>query len=668
MAGRVLDGEGRAVEGADVYLFARDATDKPETRRGMFKTAADGKYRFGNLSHRAYTVAVKAPGFARAYRLVSLADGDRLAADIAVRPPGQVSLQVRNADGKPLAGARVNEFWLKDANGNSFFENRIFDDRSFNPEIPPSDSAGHLQLPPLPQGASATLSVEHPDFVQVNLTDVSVKPKTTVDAVMHPGVTLKLHLNPQELAAMVSRPLLRLDHAPYGHPSTYSDYPLPFDKDGVARLTVEPGEYNQLTLQHADYLIEPRIVADAAHDHFSIARESNHEFTFKSRRKLVVHGRVVDETSGKPVVDAIVRGEVLTTSAPNSSGKTALQWMSADSHRTDEKGEYRLSLATGLAHVACLKDNFTSDSPWLQVAAKGPGPVTVRDIRIHPTPRVRGRVVGPDGRPAPKTVVRFRGQYLRWVNPTVTDAEGRFELQPAFMPLDGHGKRVYVHPLVAFQAYEPLGARTEVHLDRPETFSNLTLKLEPEPYERQLDEMANEWNEWEKKGSSGGRVRRQTRGGLAPELDCRLWLNVPKGTNKLADFRGRFVFLDFWTTWCGPCREDYPSVQLAYELYKDHGFTVIGVHDNSVDTDRIRKHVETSKMSIPVAVDQADGRTLSAFDHECGVNSFPSYLLVGPDGTILNADKILPGPLLRSFKIEIIRAHVMGDPSRGEKR
>jgi hypothetical protein len=88
---------------------------------------------------------------------------------------------------------------------------------------------------------------------------------------------------------------------------------------------------------------------------------------------------------------------------------------------------------------------------------------------------------------------------------------------------------------------------------------------------------------------------------------------------------------------------------------------VIGVHDNSVEAPLIRKHVESEKMAIPVAADQADGRTLAAYYRQCGVEGYPSYLLLGPDGTILNADPILPGPMLRSFKLEIIRAHVMSN-------
>jgi len=664
VAGRVLNSDGKAVAGAEVCLFARDASGQPETGRGTVKTGADGAYGFANLDVRAYVVAVLAPGFARAYRLVKLQDGDLTAADISLSRPGTLAVLVRTPDVKPVSGARVVSVEQQDANGSFFFESRRFEDSRFNLDVPASDQAGRVELPALPQHASLAFVVEHPDFVQAQLSGVIVKPKTKVDAVLRPGVKLTLRLEPADQIPPSAPPRLRLDRVPFGRPSTYVDFPLAFDKHGVARLTVEPGNYSLLTLTHEEHLIVPRVTADAHHESFAIGPGTNDTYTFKMHRKVLARGVVVEDSSGKPVADEIVVGEVLGTSAPDAAGKSALQWVYADSKRTDKNGTYSLQLATGLARVTCYKDNFTCDPQWIQVSIKAPGPASVRNIRLHPTPKVSGRVVGPDGRPASHTVVRFRGPQLRWENPTLTDAQGRFELQPSVMPTGEHGKRVYVHPVVAFHAYEPLGARTEVHLDRPESLTNITLNLESEPYERQLDEVAKEWRDWEAKGSTGGHTHSSIHAGLAPELDCRLWLNVPQGIGKLSDFRGRYVLLDFWTTWCHFCHQDYPSVRLAYELYKDHGLTVIGVHDNSVEPDAIRKYVESSSMAVPIAIDQADGRTLNAYLHECGVNSFPSYLLVGPDGTIVNADKMLPGPLLRSYKIEFIRAHVMGDPAR----
>jgi thiol-disulfide isomerase/thioredoxin len=225
-----------------------------------------------------------------------------------------------------------------------------------------------------------------------------------------------------------------------------------------------------------------------------------------------------------------------------------------------------------------------------------------------------------------------------------------------------------VHPLVAFHAYEPLGARVDVHLDRPETLSNVTLRLQPEPYAAQLKEVANDLSPWER-GDLSPEFRKlahpELRGQSPAELQCRSWVNTPRPLNQLSDFRGRYVLLDFWTVWCGPCHSDFPSVKLAHELYHDHGLTVIGVHDNSVPPDAIRKHVASQKLFFPIAIDTADGRTLEAYK-KWGVIGYPNYLLLGPDGTLLHSDNLLPGPSLRSFKLEIIRAHVMGDASHAK--
>jgi thiol-disulfide isomerase/thioredoxin len=405
--------------------------------------------------------------------------------------------------------------------------------------------------------------------------------------------------------------------------------------------------------------------------HLTFARGKKYEFLFELHRKVLARGRVINEVTGKPVVDAMIGAEIPNTVPPGGITDGADPWMHADWADTDAKGQYRVTVAAGPARVRFSERNFQAKRDHFEFQTAADGSTVIPDIRVDPSPKVIGTVVGPDGQPAANTIVRFRGEHLRWVMPTLTDAKGRFELQVPFIPLDDHDKRVTVHPLVAFHAYAPLGARVDVHLDKPESLAKVTIRLRPQPYENALAEIDGDLGKWEKRDTSDSRVRElahpEMRGRAAPPLDCKMWLNVPGQKASLADFRGRCVLLDFWTTWCGPCRGDYPSVKMAYELYKDHGLAVIGVHDNSVAPDSIRKHVETEKMPFPIAIDRPDGATLTAYK-AFGVTGYPSYLLLGPQGEIVYSDSQLPGPTLRGFKLELIRARLMAADSVASHR
>lgn len=226
-----------------------------------------------------------------------------------------LAVLVRTPDGKPVSGARVVSVEQQDANGSFFFESRRFEDARFNFDVPASDQAGRVELPVLPQKASLAFVVEHPDFVQAQLSGVIVKPQTKVDAVLRPGVKLTLRLEPSDQISPTAPPRLRLDRVPFGRPSTYVDFPLAFDKNGVARLTVEPGNYNLLTLTHDEHLIVPRVTANAHHESFAIGPGTNDTYTFKMHRKVIAQGRVLEDP-GKPVADEVVVGEVLGTSIP----------------------------------------------------------------------------------------------------------------------------------------------------------------------------------------------------------------------------------------------------------------------------------------------------------------------------------------------------------------
>ncbi len=126
----------------------------------------------------------------------------------------------------------------------------------------------------------------------------------------------------------------------------------------------------------------------------------------------------------------------------------------------------------------------------------------------------------------------------------------------------------------------------------------------------------------------------------------------------LADFRGKFVLLQFWTTWCGVCHWDMPKVKFVRDLYKDKGLVVIGVHDNSMPLEAIKEDAAKNGLTYPIVVDQPDGRILASYK-ERGFQGFPSFILIGPDGKVVKDDQTVASPGLFSFKTEIIRQQLM---------
>src|SRR5262249_14484743 len=138
-------------------------------------------------------------------------------------------------------------------------------------------------------------------------------------------------------------------------------------------------------------------------------------------------------------------------------------------------------------------------------------------------------------------------------------------------------------------------------------------------------------------------------------LDGAAWYNTDYPQTSLADFRGKYVLLDFWAVWCGPCHADFPDVKLLNQTYKDRGLVVIGVHDNSVDADSVKQHAKEQGLTFPIVVDRRDGAILDAYKKIGAVSGFPSYVLIGPDGKIVQAD------FLSMYKFEYIRKHLFGN-------
>lgn len=115
-----------------------------------------------------------------------------------------------------------------------------------------------------------------------------------------------------------------------------------------------------------------------------------------------------------------------------------------------------------------------------------------------------------------------------------------------------------------------------------------------------------------------------TPAGPAPELA----IQTPTGTLRLADLKGKVVLLDFWASWCGPCRAAMPHIQGLYAAYRTKGFEVLGV---SLDEDdaAIRSAVQDLGVTYPVGRPTSSG-VVEAY----GAASIPRMVLVDRKGII----------------------------------
>ena len=116
----------------------------------------------------------------------------------------------------------------------------------------------------------------------------------------------------------------------------------------------------------------------------------------------------------------------------------------------------------------------------------------------------------------------------------------------------------------------------------------------------------------------------------------------------LATMKGKVVLVDFWATWCPPCRGEVPGVVAAYKKYHDKGFEIVGVSLDQ-DKDKLLAFTKEHEMVWPQYFDGQgwDNDVSKSF----GIDSIPAMWLVGKDGKLIttNAREDLDGDVAKAL-------------------
>ncbi len=151
--------------------------------------------------------------------------------------------------------------------------------------------------------------------------------------------------------------------------------------------------------------------------------------------------------------------------------------------------------------------------------------------------------------------------------------------------------------------------------------------------------------------STAGRIPAPQKGFEAPNFTL---ADAQGQKYTLSELQGKAVLVNFWATWCPPCREEMPAIQGYYQKYQAQGLVVLGVNATNQDYPlNVVPFVQQNGLSFPILLDETGD-----IGRKYELRSLPSSFFINRDGTV--AEVVIGGPmsgaLLQTYIEEIVRS------------